>query len=110
MAVLKTLAIWLLLAASIPAEERQVQVWVYSADWCKPCRTMKEESAELVKKGYEIADDDEGDKKAADFIYTFKHPLRTFPTIIVYRDGKEVFRKQGYMSVKDLASEYWLVK
>ncbi len=81
------------------------QVFIYSSDTCRPCLKMKSELGELTKAGYTLATDDEGDKRSADFVYTYRHSLRRFPTIIAYKDGKEVFRKAGYMTTKELIAE-----
>lgn len=74
----------------------------FSAAWCGPCKRMKpnieqfSESAEDVKVVY--ADVDGLQDILPDY------DIVSVPTIVLFKEGKEVKRKSGYMSVEDLES------
>lgn len=72
----------------------------FYADWCGPCQMMKP-IIEEFKKAYpdikvKAINIDEEDDKAEEF------EVSTIPCIVVMKDGKEVARKEGVLSLKKL--------
>lgn len=72
----------------------------FYADWCSPCITMEPILNEVDKKFEEIelvrVDIDENKALATNF------KIRSVPTLILFDDGKEVWRKSGLVSKRDL--------
>lgn len=82
----------------------KVQATVCSRDQCPPCAKMEKEiRAELVPLGWTLATDKEGDKEAAHIVITKRHYERLTPTTIITANGKEVWRKVGYISADELS-------
>ncbi len=85
-------------------ENASVPVLVdFFADWCMPCKMF----APILEKVAEKTGDkvivakiniDEAEQLAAEY------RVMSIPTIILFRDGKEVARNVGAMSVGDLLS------
>ena len=66
----------------------------FTADWCAPCKALTpvvariaEETAGRVAVGSVNADDNPG--------LSAKYNVRGLPTLIVFRDGKEIARRVG---------------
>ena len=73
----------------------------FHADWCGPCRMMAPAIDELARtaRGQALVaklDTDASQKMAARF------QIRGIPTVIVFRDGREVRRQSGVMPLAAL--------
>jgi len=73
----------------------------FSAEWCGPCKTM---APELKKLASEM-----GDKLKIIKIDIDKNPdlanrlkVQSVPTLILYKDGKQVWRQSGAMMAHQL--------
>lgn len=70
----------------------------FSAPWCGPCRAFTPVLIELANNKPEISvgkviTDEEPDLSAA-------HAIRSIPTTIIYKNGKEVSKFTGAQSMK----------
>jgi thioredoxin 2 len=75
------------------------------APWCGPCRMMAPAFAEVASRMEPAArfaklNTDESQQVAA------RYGIRSIPTLIVFRDGREVARRSGAMSRPQL--EQWV--
>lgn len=70
----------------------------FGAEWCPPCKKMKPIVEELKAEGTHVIYVDGGEQKelCKDMSVT------AFPTFIVFKDGREISRKQGVFSTDDL--------
>ena len=71
------------------------------ADWCGPCKMMApqfEQAAKELEPGVRLAklDTDAAQGTAARF------NIRSIPTLVLFRDGREVARQPGAMSAADI--------
>ena len=77
-----------------PPDELPGMVVMYHASYCPPCRRMKPLAQQARAEGYRIRLVDVGagssEAEAAN--------IRSIPTFVYYRDGKEQMRKSGVMS------------
>jgi thioredoxin 1 len=72
----------------------------FSASWCGPCRLMApilEDISEKYKKSYYFyqIDIDSAEEIAK------KYNVTAVPTIIIFRDGKELGRTSGYQEFEE---------
>ena len=71
------------------------------AAWCGPCRMMApayEEAAARVPPGIRLAKlDTEAEQAIA-----ARYGIRSIPTLIVFRDGREVARQSGALGLPQL--------
>lgn len=71
----------------------------FSATWCGPCRMMEPVLKELSSKIKILkVDIDELE------VLTRKLGIMSVPTIIIYKDGKEVKKVVGYHSLEEMES------
>lgn len=73
----------------------------FSASWCGPCRMMApimEDVSEKYKKQYFFyqIDIDSAEELAA------KYNVQAVPTIIVFKDGKELGRTTGFQEMDEI--------
>ncbi len=73
----------------------------FSAEWCGPCQTM---APELKKLAHDLADKAkiikiDIDKNQA---LASKLQIRSVPTLVLYKDGKPVWRQSGAMMAHQL--------
>ena len=69
--------------------ENNIEVLKFSASWCGPCRVL----ANTLKDVEGITNIDiEKDRETA-----IKYGVRSLPTIVFLKDGKEVHRQSGNM-------------
>jgi thioredoxin 1 len=69
-----------------------VEVLKFSASWCGPCRVL----AQTLKDVQGITNIDiDKDRETPP-----KYGIRSVPTLVFLKDGKEVHRKSGSMSLK----------
>jgi len=69
--------------------ENSIEVLKFSASWCGPCRVL----AQTLKDVEGITNIDiEKDKETA-----IKYGVRSLPTLVFLKDGKEVHRQSGNM-------------
>ncbi|MFA9210271.1 MAG: rhodanese-like domain-containing protein [Moraxellaceae bacterium] len=86
------------LLASLP-KDKVVLVDV-GAEWCPPCRKMKHAIEQITQLGYSVVPLDGGvQKECAKAL-----KATTFPTLILFKNGVELDRKQGVFSVEELTT------
>jgi thioredoxin 1 len=70
----------------------KIEVLKFYADWCGPCRVL----AQTLKDVEGITNIDiEKDSETA-----IKYGVRSLPTLVFLKDGKEVHRQSGNMPLK----------
>jgi rhodanese-related sulfurtransferase len=70
----------------------------FGAPWCPPCKKMEPVIAEVKKKsGVTVKYVDGGAN--ADLMNTYQ--IEAMPTFILYKSGREVWRKQGIVSLEE---------
>ncbi len=89
-------------AENFEAEVLQAQGPVlvdFWATWCMPCRMQAPAVEQLSGEGYQVGkvDVDAQSSLAA------RYQVMNIPTLIVFKDGKEVSRMVGVQSKEDLA-------
>ncbi len=76
----------------------------FYADWCGPCRaiapTVEEIAAELNEKLKVVKLDVDQNQETA-----MQYGVQSIPTLLIFKDGKEVERLIGYMSKSKLLSK-----
>lgn len=75
----------------------------YTAQWCSPCRSLKPIMQELQAEGIRInfLDIDNIDKNLIS-----NAAVRSVPTCILYKSGKEVTRWTGVLSKAEILRRY----
>ncbi len=71
------------------------------APWCGPCKTMApqfESAAQLLEPRVRLAKVD----TEAERVLSSHYAIRSIPTLVLFRDGREVGRQAGAMSAQDL--------
>ena len=74
-----------------------------SAEWCPPCKKMKPVIDSLVKASankFTLVEVDGGKQSAL----TNELKVDAFPTFIIYKNGKETWRKSGIIEASELVS------
>jgi len=77
----------------------------FSAVWCPPCKKMAPVIDSLVKANgsqFVLVRVDGGDQ--TDICKELK--VEGFPTFIIYRQGKEVWRKEGIVEAKEFVTQF----
>lgn len=72
----------------------------FSAEWCPPCKKVEPLLKELENEGTQIIRFDGGSQKEL----CAALQVSGFPTLILYKDGKEVKRHVGLISKEELAA------
>lgn len=76
----------------------------FYADWCGPCRAIapivEEIAAELNEKLKVVKLDVDQNQETA-----MQYGVQSIPTLLIFKDGKEVERLIGYMSKSKLLSK-----
>lgn len=71
----------------------QLKVMYFSAPWCGPCRVYKPVLEEVMTGFADVefqkVDIDNDSQLAAD------HGIRSIPTTMMFKEGKEIFRQTG---------------
>ena len=79
-----------------------IKVLKFSAVWCGPCRALKPTFDQvrtlIADVVYEEIDVDNNPSA------TIKYNVHSVPTIVIERDGQEVFRTRGAVSAATLTS------
>ncbi|HEX5668004.1 MAG TPA: thioredoxin domain-containing protein [Chitinophagaceae bacterium] len=70
----------------------------FGATWCPPCKKMEPVIAEVKKAGGVTVQYVDGGANA-DLMNQYK--IEAMPTFILYKNGKEVWRKQGVVSFEE---------
>lgn len=73
----------------------------FGATWCPPCKKMEPIITDLVKTHgaqFDLIKIDGGDQIDISNLMQ----IEAFPTFIIYKNGKEVWRKQGILSKEEL--------
>ena len=73
----------------------------FYADWCQPCKTM---SSILVKVKEAQADSIRIIKVNVDKNRNtaLKYSIQTIPTLMIFKDGKQLWRQSGVISLNEL--------
>lgn len=84
-------------------KENQLVLVDFYADWCGPCKTMSpilQEVKSILKEEIRIIkiNVDQYQDLASEF------SVRGVPTLILFRQGKMLWRQSGVLSSKDLVS------
>ncbi len=75
------------------------------ATWCPPCKQMEPIISDLIKskiENLEILKIDGGEQTEL----TNQLNIEAFPTFIIYKNGKEVWRKQGIVSKETIIQQF----
>ena len=73
----------------------------FTASWCQPCKTLAKRIESIdTQTEIDVIDIDEQDEKATEY------NIRSVPTLVFLKDGKETKRMIGVQSQKEL--EEWL--
>jgi rhodanese-related sulfurtransferase len=78
----------------------------FGAEWCPPCKKMEPVIAQLKNEAadkYTVINIDGSTQ--IDIQKQLK--IEAFPVFIVYKNGKEVWRKQGITTLDELKSKLW---
>lgn len=70
----------------------------FGAPWCPPCKKMEPVMAELKKKGTVTIQFVDG---GANTDLMNEQKVEALPTFILYKNGKEVWRKQGIVTMEE---------
>lgn len=70
----------------------------FGAVWCPPCKKMEPVIAEVKKKGGVTVQYVDGGANAE---LMNQYNIEAMPTFILYKNGKEVWRKQGIVSLEE---------
>ncbi len=70
----------------------------FGAPWCPPCKKMEPVIAELKKKNGVVVQYVDG---GANTDLMNQQKVEALPTFILYKNGKEVWRKQGIVSLEE---------
>ena len=73
----------------------------FGADWCPPCKKMEPVINSLISEkgnGFKLVKVDGGN----DTEVMKLHQVEALPVFIIYKNGKEVWRKQGIVSKEEL--------
>lgn len=73
------------------------------APWCGPCRTMApafEEAASILEPGVRLAKLNTDDEQ----MIGANHGIRSIPTMVLFRDGKEIARQSGALMASGIVS------
>ncbi|MFM7592849.1 MAG: thioredoxin domain-containing protein, partial [Isosphaeraceae bacterium] len=92
---------------ALTLETDQPTILEFSASWCGPCKEMKPQVDELVRKKYpvRVLDTDEH----ADLRQNYR--VSKVPTfVIVDPEGKEIGRSEGVQQASELASKFRVIK
>lgn len=74
-------------------ESSNSTILVFSADWCGPCRAMTPVLEDIVKESDVNVFKVNIDSEHPDAIS--KYDIRSIPTLVFYKEGKEVNRTVG---------------
>jgi rhodanese-related sulfurtransferase len=75
----------------------------FGASWCPPCKKMEPVIAEVKKAGGVTVQYVDGGANA-DLMNQYK--IEAMPTFILYKNGKEVWRKQGVVSFEEFQQAF----
>ena len=76
----------------------------FGAEWCPPCKKMEPVLAQLVNespKPFVLAKVDGGN----DIEIMKANKIAGIPTFIIYKQGKEIFRKQGLVTLAEFKQQ-----
>lgn len=79
----------------------KLKVMYFSAAWCGPCRVYKPAFIEVTDKYKDEIDVQMVDADAEPQLLT-DHAVRSIPTTIMFKNGKEIFRQVSVIPKKDL--------
>ena len=97
--------------AKTEQQQRRTYVMMFSASWCKPCQDFKRRQIPRMKtSGWKFGKP--GDKAAHVQIVDYDQNrgldqiagVTTWPTYIIYFDGRERKRLHGYITAETLAA------
>jgi len=82
--------------------------WVlvdFGAEWCPPCKKMEPVLASLQKNNAKITIVKVDGEKDEDILKTYN--VTALPVFILFKDGKQVWRKDGVVSEKEIAANLY---
>ena len=88
--------------ALIPADK--IVLVDFGAAWCPPCIKMEpiiDSLAKLQPNNFSLLKIDGGEQNTI----VQSLGITVFPTFIIYKNGKEVWKKQGIVSSEELSSQ-----
>jgi thioredoxin 1 len=86
------------LPIALPVAESDVRLIAFTSTWCGPCARMKPVLASLQAEGIEVQHVDFDAEKA--LVKTYG--VTTLPTTIVVRNGREIARRVGLVTIETL--------
>lgn len=69
----------------------------FSAKWCGPCRMLEPVLENVSKSNNVVQIDVDASQELA-----VKYGIMSIPTLIVFKDGKEINKSLGYMSESEI--------
>lgn len=104
---MRLLVALLLVACSGCQEQKETlkpakAIWAFQATWCGPCHQMDPVLTRLQAKGYRVRriDVDQNPELAR------AYKVKSLPTFVILRNGKEVDRAIGVVPEKRLIRKY----
>lgn len=98
-------------AANEPPSPRRTQWLMFTAGWCQPCASAKQDFQDWLRDSEWIVDDTEsahirlidGDKHST---LMDRYQITQYPTFLLMRDGEVLYRQSGYPGREALVKRF----